>query len=451
MWTMAAGLGVFAAFWLILGVVMATHPTSERDVEAGVTCLISGGLVPAAVATLLFVLGFARRRRAARLTNVAWLAGREPGLDPATVAGRLGLEPRQTEALLKDSWTAGILEAAPIAAAPMAVAPTIAAPISAPTPAPLPARHPHRTSPAKRPSDRAPAGRTLIGTVLNRTYRIVGHVGDGAMGTVYAAEHARVGRRVAVKTLHRDARLSDDAIRRFEREATTAGSLGHPNIVAVHDFDVTPEGVHYLVMDLLDGESLEQRLAQRGTLSWPEARRIVEAIGSALVAAHRVGILHRDIKPANILLARGPDGSERAVLVDFGLARPLDPALGSHITQAGAAIGTPAYMSPEQARGLALDARSDVYGLGAVLYEMVVGTPPFIDQTAAEVYARLLTEPAPMPERLPTDCPPDLLGVLRGALAREPERRFAGIGILLHALGSLDEHPVASHLSVVRA
>jgi serine/threonine-protein kinase len=260
------------------------------------------------------------------------------------------------------------------------------------------------------------------------------------MGVVYAAQHLRTGRRYAVKTLHPDAQISPDAIRRFEREATAASALGHPGIVGVHDFHETEGGVHYLVMDLLEGETLEQRLARVGCLRWPEARRVALEVGAALSVAHERGLLHRDLKPANIFLARAEGAPERAVLLDFGLAKPLADAARSRITVSGAAVGTPLYMSPEQARGEALDVRSDVYGLGAVIYEMVTGAPPFLDRTLAGVYARLLTESAPAATsaaRYP--CPPAVDAVLSCALAKTPGERFASMRALATAIESVGE------------
>jgi serine/threonine-protein kinase len=193
-------------------------------------------------------------------------------------------------------------------------------------------------------------------------------------------------------------------------------------------------------MDLLEGETLEQRLARAGCLPWPEARRIVLEVAAALSAAHDNGLLHRDLKPANIFLARAEGAPERAVLLDFGLAKPLEGAGRSRITVSGAAVGTPLYMSPEQARGEALDVRSDVYGLGAVLYEMVTGAPPFLDRTLAGVYARLLTESAPAATaaaRYPLPAAVD--DVLACALAKTPAGRFDSMRALVGAIQAVGE------------
>jgi serine/threonine protein kinase len=270
------------------------------------------------------------------------------------------------------------------------------------------------------------------------SYRVLARLGEGGMGAVYAAEHVRTGRRYALKVLHLDRRASAEARRRFEREARAAGSIGHPGIAAVHDFDTTSDGVTFLVMDLLHGETLEQRLARVGTLPWPAAVAVTCDVGSALQAAHAAGFLHRDLKPSNVFFAQGEAAAggaatgERTVLLDFGLAKPLD-ATASRVTATGAAAGTPLYMPPEQARGEPVDVRADVYGLAAVLFEMVTGAPPFHDVNLATVYARLLGEPAPAPSRL-APCPPALDTIMARALAKVPSERFPDVASFIGAI-----------------
>ena len=284
------------------------------------------------------------------------------------------------------------------------------------------------------PSAPPPSVDALIGAVLNGTYRIEGHLGSGGMGAVYSARHLRTNRRYAVKTLLPDAQLSPDAIRRFEREATAATALGHPGIVAVHDFDSTEAGLFYLVMDLLEGETLDQRLARVGSLPWEDARRVALEAGEALAAAHEAGLLHRDLKPANLFLTSA-GGRERVVLLDFGLAKPIADAAVSKLTSTGAAVGTPLYMAPEQARGEHVDVRCDVYGLGAVLHEMLTGAPPFFDRTLAAVYARLLTESAPSAVRASVHPVPAVVDdLLACALAKTPAERFDSVRAFLGAL-----------------
>jgi serine/threonine-protein kinase len=238
-----------------------------------------------------------------------------------------------------------------------------------------------------------------------------------------------------LKTLLADERLDPDALKRFEREATAASALGHPGIIAVHDFNRDAGGTRYLVMDLLEGETLEQRLRRLGSLPWPAAQRIALEIGSALVVAHGAGLLHRDLKPANIFLARstGAEG-ERAVLLDFGLVKPLDPNAAT-LTASGAALGTPLYMAPEQARGEACDVRTDIHGLGMVIFEMVAGVTPYHDKTLPNVIARLLTTPAPAPSTVAkSPVPPGLDATLGYALSKSREGRYPSMSAFVEAV-----------------
>jgi serine/threonine-protein kinase len=430
---------VFSSFVGLIGVVMYLMTDGDFfQKRAGVFLGFFGGLFPMAAAVIMLWRGAVGRRRLLRLRDLAALARSRPGFASADVSQTLSLNPLDTERLLLDAAALGLMEEGeppapqgsgvrPVQEPPLALAATQAA-----TPAPgsggdeifLPSGE--RTV---KPQPFTP------GEVLNGTYRVEAVLGAGGMGVVYAALHLRTGRRYAVKTLLPDALLSPDAIRRFEREATAASALGHPGIVGVHDYNETPGGVHYLVMDLLEGETLEQRLAQAGCLPWPEARRVAVEVGAALTAAHDRGLLHRDLKPANIFLARANAAPERAVLLDFGLAKPLSDAGASRITTSGAAVGTPLYMSPEQARGEPLDVRADVYGLGAVLYEMITGAPPFLDKTLAGVYARLLTESAPAATAAARHpCPPEVDDLLACALAKTPRERFASVRDMVAAI-----------------
>jgi eukaryotic-like serine/threonine-protein kinase len=229
-------------------------------------------------------------------------------------------------------------------------------------------------------------------------------------------------------------------IKRFEREATAASALGHPNIVQVHDFNIAPGGTFYLVMDLLEGETLATRLS-RGPLGWPEAQRIAVDLSSALAAAHDHALLHRDLKPSNVFLAKSKGAPERAVLVDFGLVKPL--AGGNTVTSTGQVVGTPVYMSPEQARGETLDVRSDLYSLAAVVFEMLTGAPPFPDKTMAALYARLLKEPAPRASQVARQPIPRAVDdVLSRALAKDKNARYADVRSFGEALASIaDDAP----------
>jgi serine/threonine-protein kinase len=280
-----------------------------------------------------------------------------------------------------------------------------------------------------------------VGRTLKDTWQVEALLGHGGMGAVFRAKHLRTGRRYALKIMLSHAELTAEALHRFEREATAASALGHAGIVAVHDFDRTPDGAAYLVMDLLEGETLQQRLERRGMLPWPEARRIALEAGDALASAHEAGLLHRDVKPANLFLARDRKG-ERVVLLDFGLVKRMGSGVMSRVTASGAVVGTPLYMSPEQARGERLDARSDLYGLAVVVFEMVVGVPPFFDRTQAAVYARLLREPAPKASSIsPAACPPGFDDVVGRALSTHREDRQESVRTFVGALAMVGSPP----------
>ncbi len=265
----------------------------------------------------------------------------------------------------------------------------------------------------------------IIGTVLDRRYRIERLLGEGGMGLVYLGEHMRTGRKCAVKLLPPEA--SDDvaAVQRFEREARVLGGLGHPGIVGVHDFSETANGRPFFVMDYLKGEDLSERLARVGTLDWESAKKVVDEISAALWAAHQAGVLHRDLKPGNVFLAQSPAAPERVVLLDFGLAKG-GVANAMTLTQSNMVMGTPLYMSPEQARSVGVDARSDLYSLAAMTYELLAGRPPFVGPNFTAVLARLLTEtPRKLSERVPLEgaVPEYLDEVLDIALSKDPEDR----------------------------
>lgn len=268
-----------------------------------------------------------------------------------------------------------------------------------------------------------PSAEQLVGRTLKSTWFVEGLLAAGGMGCVYTARHVRTGKRYAVKTLLPDERISIESLHRFEREARTASALGHVGIVEVHDFDLDAEP-RFLVMDLLDGETLEQRLARLGRLPWQDARRVALEVADALAAAHAAGVLHRDLKPSNVFLAKKEGLGERAVLLDFGLAKPIREGASVWVTRTGAIVGTAHYMAPEQARGERnLDQRADVYGLGALLYEMIAGIPPFLGATPFAVLTSLLTEAPVPPSHLMQGIPPALDALVVRALAKRPEDR----------------------------
>jgi len=254
-------------------------------------------------------------------------------------------------------------------------------------------------------------------------YRVSRRLGFGGFGAVYEATHVRTGRRYALKVVRPDrALVSANARERFRREAEALGGIGHAGIVAIHDYG-SCDGVDYLVMDLLEGEDLAQRLQRRGRLGFEETLRLVASVADALNAAHRAGIVHRDLKPGNVFLARKAGEQEQPVLLDFGLAKDLDGGAES-LTASGEALGTPAYMAPEQASAGDIDARTDVYALGALTYHMLTGSPPFTGESAASVLLKVVSEPPPpLPPEL--DLPAHVGEALRRAMAKDPASRFA--------------------------
>lgn len=235
-----------------------------------------------------------------------------------------------------------------------------------------------------RPSERAaPRGEGLpqLGDVLDGRYRITGVLGSGGMGCVYRAEHMAIRRPLALKLLHPEAEAVTGISERFKREAFAIGRVDHPNCVDVSDFGQLDDGTLYMVLEVLDGVSLFDLLTDEYRLGWPRSLRIVRHVLRALAHAHRKGIVHRDVKPENVVLVEQDGDPDFAKILDFGIAKLFDDAeteAGSpSLTQLGVTIGTPTYIAPEQAFGQSVDARADLYSLSIMLFEMIVGQPPF--------------------------------------------------------------------------
>ncbi len=274
---------------------------------------------------------------------------------------------------------------------------------------------------------------TLLKEALGDSYTIEGEIGRGGMGVVYRARDERLQRRVAVKVLPPELAFSSEIRQRFTREAQTAARLSHPHIVPIHDVG-EGSGIVYFVMGLIEGESLAARIRRRGRIPPEDARRIMRETADALSAAHGVSVIHRDIKPDNILL-EGTRG--RVVVTDFGIAKAMSATSGATLTSAGMAIGTPAYMSPEQAAGeREIDGRSDVYSLGIVAYQMLSGELPFNAPTVAGILMKQITEPAPLLHDKFPDVPEDLSLAVARCLEKDPANRWPSADALRRALES---------------
>jgi serine/threonine-protein kinase len=259
------------------------------------------------------------------------------------------------------------------------------------------------------------------------SYRIIGKIGEGGMGAVFVAEHTLIGRQAAIKVLQREMSHRQDLVTRFFNEARAATAVKHPGIVEIYDFGYHTDGSAYIVMEYLEGETLAARLRRTGPLPAARAAALGRQVAGALGAAHTRGIIHRDLKPDNIFIVRDPDiaDGERTKILDFGIAKLAagDQARSSK-TRTGEVMGTPAYMSPEQSKGAGhVDARTDLYALGCILFEMVCGRPPFVAEGGGEVMAQHIYAPVPAPSSI-APVTPQLEQFLLRALAKDPAQRF---------------------------
>jgi serine/threonine-protein kinase len=268
---------------------------------------------------------------------------------------------------------------------------------------------------------------TPIGSVLADRYRIEEQVGEGGMSVVYSAHDLRHDRQVAVKVLRPEiaATLGEE---RFRREIEIEARLHHPNILPVYDSGATDDSL-WFVMPLVEGQTLADLLKREGALSAADATRLVTDVSDALQYAHDRDIVHRDIKPSNIMLSSG-----HALVADFGIARAMSEAADETLTATGLTVGTPAYMSPEQAGGQAVDARADVYSLGCVLYQMLAGEPPFQGDSAREILTKQMVGEIPSIDAVRKDLPPHFEPTIRRALAKDPDDRFKSAADLGSAL-----------------
>jgi serine/threonine-protein kinase len=243
----------------------------------------------------------------------------------------------------------------------------------------------------------------LIGTTLAGRYRVERLLGSGGMGAVYQAEHVHMRKAVAVKVLHREMMIVPEIVARFEREAVAAGRIQHPNVASATDFGRLDDGAFYLVLEFVEGHSLTKLLSTEGVLSPERALRITRQIVDALAAAHAANVVHRDLKPDNVMLVSKEGEGDFVKVLDFGIAKVSGEGSGDQpaLTKIGTVFGTPEYMSPEQARGEAVDARADLYTVGVILYEMLSGVSPFHDDDLVVTLTKQLTaDPPPLSEQI---------------------------------------------------
>jgi serine/threonine-protein kinase len=267
-----------------------------------------------------------------------------------------------------------------------------------------------------------------VGQTLG-SFQVTGTLGEGGMGQVYRAEHVIIGRKAAIKVLSAEVASDPDVVARFFNEARAVNDIRHPNIVEVTDLGHIGS-VPYIVMEMLEGETLEDRLARVGALDPATTARILAQVASAVGAAHEHGMVHRDLKPANIFLCRHPDYPDFVKVLDFGIAKltSLRGQSNENRTACGAIIGTPAYMSPEQCLGdTNLDFRSDIYSLGVVVYQMVTGRRPFEAEAAGRLIMCHVQEPPPAPCSLNPRLPTSVGAVILRALEKQREQRFASM------------------------
>jgi|GEM_PF-985880 len=280
-----------------------------------------------------------------------------------------------------------------------------------------------------------PAQSNIVGQVLGDSYRVLQHLDDGAMGTVYQAEHVRLKRPLALKMVSAELSYDEHALLRFRREAELISQLHHPHIVQIVDYDCTEDGRPYLVMERLHGRSLEDMLAVEGPLPVKMALNIAQQVLHALCAAHRLGIVHRDLKPSNVFLI-GTQEKPFVKLLDFGIGRNLKASESRRVTAQFEVAGTPEYMAPEQASGQTADANeaADQYSLAVIIYEMLAGELPVTGSNVMELLQRVVAQtPTPLRQQR-SEAPTHVENALSRALAKDPSERFHSMQAFASAL-----------------
>ncbi|MFL5384641.1 MAG: protein kinase domain-containing protein [Longimicrobiaceae bacterium] len=284
-----------------------------------------------------------------------------------------------------------------------------------------------------------PAPGELVGTVLAGRDRIVGKLGEGAMGAVYLGEHLRIGRRDAIKVLRESLAGDAEALARFGRGVRNVSLIHHPNVCTVYDFGDTDDGRRFLAMEYVPGQTLQELLQQEGRLQPARAGCIFAQVAGALQAAHEAGIVHRDLKPGNVMVSPGRGGADAVKVVDFDIAKGSRDGEPGDVTRLGFVIGTPEYMSPEQLLGMTLDGRSDEYSLALVLFRMLAGALPFRAADTQEMMVQRLTgDPLRLDDVLPGfPAPPGLQEALDRALQRRAEDRFESVAAFAETVAAV--------------
>jgi len=277
---------------------------------------------------------------------------------------------------------------------------------------------------------------SLVGQILDGRYRIIRKLGEGGMGEVYAAEHVHIEKRFAIKLLRPEIVSNAEAVTRFRQEARSSSSIGHRNIIAIEDFGQLADGRIYMCMELLNGAALNDMITQ--PIGVDRLLNILIQTGHGLAAAHAKGIIHRDMKPENIFVTIGPSGEDIPKLLDFGIAKVSGNDGQNHLTRTGTIFGTPFYMAPEQALGNAVDARTDIYAVGVIMYECFAGSLPFQGDSFMGILTQHITmEPEPVAQRAAKagrQLPPGLADVITRCMQKNPAQRFSTMDELVNVL-----------------
>lgn len=305
-----------------------------------------------------------------------------------------------------------------------------------------------------------PSKDPLIGTILNNTYQIQDVVGRGGMGSVYRARDVLMERTVAIKMLHHHLVQDQASIQRFQQEARAASAINHPNVITAYDFGISETGQPYLIMDFLQGKSLSSTIDESRGLEYSRAVHIFAQTCDALHVAHAKGVIHRDLKPSNIMIVQNRDDPDFVKIVDFGIAKLL-PSSGKqsqNLTQTGELFGSPLYMSPEQFLGKNLDERTDIYAMGCVMYEALIGRPPFSGEHVLETMHKHIHEPPAKfaVARPDLKIPAKLEAIVMRSLEKEPDARYQSMAelrdaILLTIDGARDTRTLGARLQSIRS